>query len=94
MTMSFTLKYTGSCPTQLGLHLLPGPPLVISKRDGEALEAAIRQGFVAACHLLSFQVGEMGSQRIPTVGSSVPGVTTWPGSLQTWAHVDGDRQEL
>lgn len=36
----------------------------------------------------------MGSQRIPTVGSSVPGVTTWPGSLQTWAHVAGDRQEL
>lgn len=36
----------------------------------------------------------MGSQRIPTVGSSVPGVTTRPGSLQTWAHVAGDGQEL
>lgn len=35
-----------------------------------------------------------GHRGSPLWGLPVPGETTWPASLQTWAHVASDKQEL
>lgn len=75
-------------------HCCSQPLPEVSERDGGALDTGKRREFATACHLLSFRQEGCGHRGSPLWGLPIPGDTTWPGYLQSWAHVGSDRQEL
>lgn len=104
MTMSFTLKYTGSCPDPAEPSAGTSPPAraplwfpAAAGNFGKGWRSTGSWEKMRICCCLPSPLlpgGRDGAAEGPHCGVFTPGETTWPGSLQTWAYVASDRQEL